>query len=137
MEEVEEQGISWGNVAKKAWILLQGTMMTIYLIIGIRAYNKVQNHWSVTKTLFCLQSVVVALLVVLEFTTKAIQGMYLIILGSSYCMFLTKCIVVDSCLTPECRKRRDSMYRSYRIFRAIIHTLSAFLFVSVFWMHGC
>jgi hypothetical protein len=71
--------------------------MMIYMVIGVRLYSKVEFGWSWTKSLFVLQTFIIVYMVVFEFGPKKIQGMFVILLLTSYGMFLTFCIVIDSC----------------------------------------
>ena len=89
----------WVDYLKSAWIVLQATAMAIYMVIGVRHYNRVQIGWTWTKSLFVMQTFIIAYLVIFEFGQKRIQGMFVILLLTSYGMFLTFCIVVDSCRT--------------------------------------
>merc|ERR1712203_1075705 len=87
---------SIGNRFKQGWICLQVVMMTTYMIIGIHNYNKLQPGWSKVKSLFVLQTVTIVYLLVNEFTHRHISGIFIILLFTQYCMFLTFCLVIDS-----------------------------------------
>lgn len=54
-------------------------MMTIYMIIGLRNYNKLQPQWSKTKSLFLFQECIVVYLLVNEFTHRHMNGIYIIL----------------------------------------------------------
>lgn len=90
---------SLSNRMKQAWIVLQVSMMTVYMCIGIYHYNKVLKGWSKVKTLFILQTITIVYLAVNEFTHRHIHGIFLIYLFTQYSLFLTFCLVLDSCLT--------------------------------------
>ena len=97
--DYEEYENSFGNRAKQAWIVLQVSMMTLYMCLGIYNYNKVLKGWSKVKTLFVLQTITILYLAINEFTHRHIHGIFLIYLFTQYSLFLTFCLVLDSCLT--------------------------------------
>lgn len=76
----DEYTSSFSNRAKQGWVVFQGLMMTIYMIIGIRAYNKVIPGWCKQKTLLVMQTAIIAYLVVNEFNDRHISGLFLILL---------------------------------------------------------
>ena len=45
---------SVGNRIKQGWICFQAFLMTIYMIIGIKNYWKLQQKWSKTMSLFVI-----------------------------------------------------------------------------------
>jgi len=130
---------SFGNRAKQGWIVLQATMMTFFMIIGIKNYNKLQAGWSKIKTLFVVQFAIIVYLVVNEFTHRHISGLFLVLLFTQYTLFLTFCLVVDSMLTKhQDEKIDDSKLRQFnKIFRVAMHMITFGLFVSTFWMKDC
>ena len=93
----EEYERSFGNRAKQAWIVFQSCMMFFFMYRGFKCYNKVTTGWSKVKTLFVVQAFCVSYLGFHEFTGRSIKGFYLILLFTSYGLFLTFSVVVDSC----------------------------------------
>ena len=71
---------SIGNRAKQGWICLQAVMMTIYMIIGIKNYNRLVDGWSKIKSLFVFQAVIIVYLVVNEFTHRHVSGIFIVLL---------------------------------------------------------
>ena len=92
---------SIANRAKQGWICFQALLMTIYMIIGVRNYNRLIEGWSKVKSLFVFQTVIIVYLVTNEFTHRHIQGIFLVLLFTQYSLFLTFCIVIDSMITPS------------------------------------
>ena len=76
-------------------------MMTIYMIIGLRAYNKVIPGWCKQKTLLVAQTGIIAYLIVNEFNHRHISGLFLILLFTQWSLFATFCIVIDSMMTTK------------------------------------
>jgi hypothetical protein len=73
--------------------------MTIYMVIGIRNYNRLQPGWSKVKSLFIFQTFCIVYLLINEFVHRHISGLFLILLFTQYSMFMAFCIVMDSCIT--------------------------------------
>ena len=130
---------SLGNRLKQGWIVLQATMMTIYMIIGVRNYNKLIDGWSKVKSLFVFQTVIICYLVVNEFTHRHISGIYLVLLFTQYSLFLTFCLVVDSMITSDQDANiKDSKLRLFnKVFRICMHLITLGLFISTFFMKDC
>ena len=77
-ELVEESGFKlW---IKRAWIMIQATMMTYYMIVGVTAYYRITDGWCKTKSLFVFQTMIIIYLLVNEFSGHHIQGIFLILL---------------------------------------------------------
>jgi len=55
-------------------------MMTIYMIIGVRNYAKLQSGWNKVNTLFAFQTFCILYLLINEFTHRHINGLFLILL---------------------------------------------------------
>lgn len=113
-------------------------MMTTYTIIGVRNYNKVMNGFSKIHALFLLQTGVIIYLAINELTNRNIHGLFLIYLFTQYSLFLTFCIVIDSCLTSEQKNdKQNKALLANKIYRAIMHVATWGLFVYSFWMKDC
>ena len=136
-EEAYEESI--GNRAKQGWIVFQAIMMTIYMIIGVKNYNRLIEGWSKVKSLFVFQTVIIVYLVTNEFTHRHISGIFIVLLFTQYSLFLTFCIVIDSMISPtQDANNKDSKMRLFnKIFRICMHTISLALFISTFWMVDC
>ncbi len=137
--DYESYNNSLGNRIKQGWICFQAFMMTIYMIIGIRNYNKLQPGWSKTKSLFVLQFFIICYLVINEFTGRHIVGLFLILLFTQYTLFLTFCLVIDSMMTSkQDEKINDSKLRLFnKIFRISMHLITLGLFASSFFIKSC
>ena len=130
---------SIGNRFKQGWIVFQACMMTTYMTIGLCAYSKLQKGWSKVKSLFVFQTVIIAYLVVNEFTHRHIQGVFIILLFTQYSMFITFCLVVDSMVPPstELNEKYNKMRMFRKFFRLCIHVTTLGLFISTFFMKSC
>ena len=130
---------SFSNRAKQAWICIQVTMMTVYMIIGIRNYNKVIKGWSKVKSLFVLQTFVILYLAINEFTHRHIHGIFLIYLFTQYSLFLTFCLMIDSCVTEEQEQNwtQSKGLIFNRVYRVFMHTVTFTLFIMSFFMKDC
>ena len=76
-------------------------------------------------------------MVVFELTGRYIKGLYVILLGTSYAMFLTFCIVIDSCHTKEDKKKCYGSFLINKVFRIFMHTVCIGLLLAVFFIPGC
>ena len=114
-------------------------MMTIYMVIGVRAYGKLVPGWCKTKTLFVMQTGVILYLLINEFNHRLISGLFLILLFTQYSLFLTFCLVVDSMITPEQDASiNGSKLRVFnKVFRICMHLATFTLFVSTFFIKDC
>ena len=128
---------SFQNRAKQGWIVFQVLMMTIYMIIGIRAYSKIQPQWTKTKSLFVVQTVAVVYLEVNEFTGRNIRGFYLILIFTSYSLFLTFSLVVDSCQTSADDEKQSDIHIVNKIYRISMHVITLALFCGTFTIKEC
>lgn len=92
---------SVGNRIKQGWVVFQATLMTIYMIRGLRRYSRphVLKGWCKTKSLLLFQSIIIFYLVINEFTHRHISGLFIILLFTQYSLFITFCIVIDSMIT--------------------------------------
>ena len=71
---------NWTNRAKQAWIVFQATLMVIFMVIGVRHYNRILQKWSKYNSLFVLQTITIFYLAINEFTGRNIHGIFLIYL---------------------------------------------------------
>lgn len=92
---------SWTNRLKQCWVVFQCCLMVVFMVIGVRHYNRILQRWSKYNSLFVLQTVAIFYLAINEFTGRNIHGIFLIYLLTQYCLFLTFCIVLDSNLTDD------------------------------------
>ena len=127
------------NRIKQGWIFIQATMMTMYMIIGIRNYNKLTPGMTKVKALFLGQFFIIIYLIVNELTHRHMNGIFIILLFTQYSLFLTFCIIVDSMLTTQqLDEARNSKLRTFnKTFRICVHLMTAGLFVSTFFMADC
>jgi len=136
--EEEELLFPWGTFLKRLWIVVQATQMLFYFFIGMHNYHKIQTgFWSHQKSLFTFQLAMIAYLVIFEYTKSYTQGLYVILLGTSFSMFWTFAIVMDSCRTPEDLKSWKGKYLITKLFRYGMIIGNAALLCQVFWMNGC
>lgn len=77
--------------------------MTIYMIIGVRAYGKLTGYCNgrddksqKVKALFIFQTIIIIYLVINEFTHRHVRGVFLVLLFTQFSLFITFNIVVDS-----------------------------------------
>ena len=138
-ETADEYYAKVTNWIKRGWILLQATMMIIYMIIGVKNYFKLTDGWCKVKSLFVFQTAIILYLLINEFFYHHMQGVFLILLFTQYSLFITFCLVVDSMLTPT---QEEGFYKNNfriftKVFRAFIHLSSLALFISNFWMSAC
>ena len=93
---------SVGNRIKQGWIVLQATLMTLFMVRGLYFYTRpwVEKGWCRTKSLLCFQSIIIAYLAINEFTGRHISGLFIILLFTQYSLFVTFCIMMDSVTTP-------------------------------------
>ena len=119
--------------------MFQATMMTIYMIIGVRAYRKIGHFWSRQGFVFGFQTFIIMYLLINEFTHRHITGIFVILLFTQYSLFLTFNIVVDSMISPtQDDNIKDSKLRMFnRVFRIVMHTVTLGLLISSFFMPGC
>ena len=82
-------------------MVIQAFLMTMYMIMGFRAYSKVITGWCRQKTLFMIEIGIIAYLIVNEFNHRHINGMFFILLFAQWTLFVTFNIVVDSMMTNE------------------------------------
>jgi hypothetical protein len=71
-------------------------MMFFIMYRGFVEYNKVQEGWSKIKSLFVIQLACVIYMLIHEFTTKSVAGYFLIVLFTTYGLFLTFSVILDS-----------------------------------------
>ena len=113
--------------------------MVVFMVIGVRHYNRILQRWSKYNSLFVLQTVAIFYLAINEFTGRNIHGIFLIYLLTQYCLFLTFCIVLDSNLTDD----QITNWQNYnamiinKVYRLTMHLVTLTLFISSFWMPGC
>ena len=138
-EEAYDNSI--GNRIKQGWIVLQCSMMTLFMIRGLYFYTRphVRKGWCKTKSLLCFQSVIIFYLGINEFTHRHISGLFIILLFTQYSLFITFCIVIDSMITKKQDETRlKSKQRCFNyIFRWCMHGASLGLFISTFFMKDC
>lgn len=107
------------------------------MVIGWKYYNRVQIGWSWTKTLFVFEMIIVVYMVIFEFGPNRTNGFYVMLVMTSYFMFWTFCIVIDSCRTEADKNRKDCANLMNKIFRWTMHAATLVLLVSVIWMPDC
>ena len=112
-------------------------MMTVYMVIGIVNYNKLQPFWTKTKTLFVVQTIAVIYLEVNEFIGRNIRGFYLILIFTSYSLFLTFSLVVDSCQTVADDEKQSEIHIANKIYRVSMHFMTIVLFCGTFTIKEC
>ena len=54
--------------------------MVIFMVIGVRHYNRILQKWSKYNSLFVLQTITIFYLAINEFTGRNIHGIFLIYL---------------------------------------------------------
>jgi len=134
---------SLSNRFKQGWIVFQATLMTIYMIIGVRAYGRLTGYcnWKDNKSakvkgLFVFQTIIIFYLVINEFTHRHISGLFIVLLFTQFSLFITFNIVVDSMI--DYSKENHSPLRRFNVvFRTLMWLVSIGLFVSTFWMQDC
>jgi hypothetical protein len=99
MQDYEDYNSSLSNRMKQGWIVIQTTMMTCYMVIGVKAYYKLQPGWSKHKSLFVMQTAIILYLLVNEFHHRHINGLFMILLFTQYSLFITFNLVVDSMIS--------------------------------------
>lgn len=72
-----------------------------------------------------------------EFTTKSVAGYYLIVLFTTYGLFLTFSVILDSMQDQETADRRDGIHGYNFLFRVGMHTMTVVLAAMSFWIKGC
>jgi len=100
--DYSEYNSSLGNRIKQGWIILQCSMMTLFMIRGLYFYTREHvkhGKWCKTKSLLCFQSIIIFYLAINEFTHRHISGLFIILLFTQYSLFVTFCIVLDSMTT--------------------------------------
>lgn len=114
-------------------------MMIFYTSIGVFNYNKVlPKGWHKIHSLFLVQTGVIIYLAVNELTTRNIHGIFIIYLMTQYSLFLTFCLVIDSCLTSEQKSDKNNYaIMSNKVYRGVMHVFSWGLFFYAFWMPSC
>ena len=75
--------------------------MTMYMILGVRFYGKIQRRLSKVMLLFIFQTVIIFYLVINEFTHRHLQGIFIVLLFTQYSLFITFSLVVDSMITQD------------------------------------
>ena len=138
-----EYAYSLANRFKQGWILLQATMMTVYMVIGVRAYGRLTGycHWCDDKSfkikaLFVFQTVIILYLVINEFTHRHLIGTFLILLFTQFSLFLTFNIVIDSMIDYS-KPRRSALQIFNTIFRVLMWVATITLFIFAFKMKDC
>ena len=94
-----ERGV--GAIIKKIWITLQVIIMTQFMIRGLIYYCRSLKKFSKVHCLLIFQGAQFLYLLINEYTTHNMLGIYLNLLFCSYGHFLTFCIVMDWCLSEE------------------------------------
>ena len=112
--------------------------MFFFMWRGLRGYNKVQPNWSKTKSMFVVQTIAVVYLEVNEFTGRNIRGFYLILIWTSYSLFLTFSITLDSCQTKAQLDNKNGCIRSFNwIYRVLMHLVTFLLLLGTLTIKPC
>lgn len=112
-------------------------MMFFFMYRGFVQYNKVQEGWSKIKSLFVIQLACVIYMLIHEFTTKSVAGYFLIVLFTTYGLFLTFSVILDSMQDKETAARRDGIHGYNFFFRVGMHTMTAVFALMSLGIKGC
>ena len=122
--ETEELGLV--DYCKKGWILLQGTIMTYYLVSAIRKYSRVDPGWCTLRNiLFVLQAFTVLRVFMFEFVANYGKGLFTIWSLSTFGSFLTFIIVCDSI-----NDDKEEMHWLDFVHRIVFAYINGYLFLS-------